>query len=37
MSSRLLKEYKEASQSNDKDIRLSVNDNLYKWTALLQG
>mmetsp|Transcript_29996 Transcript_29996/g.73850 ORF Transcript_29996/g.73850 Transcript_29996/m.73850 type:complete len:158 (-) Transcript_29996:1029-1502(-) len=37
MSSRLLKEYKEAASSKDRDIRLSVHENLYKWTALLQG
>jgi len=37
MTNRLMKEYKEASQSTDTDIRLSVQDNLYKWTALLQG
>lgn len=37
MTARLMKEYKEASASKDTDIRLSVHDNLYKWTALLQG
>eukprot|EP00288_Rhodomonas_lens_P012917 CAMPEP_0177708686 /NCGR_PEP_ID=MMETSP0484_2-20121128/10408_1 /TAXON_ID=354590 /ORGANISM="Rhodomonas lens, Strain RHODO" /LENGTH=155 /DNA_ID=CAMNT_0019220265 /DNA_START=22 /DNA_END=489 /DNA_ORIENTATION=+ len=38
MSQRLLKEYKEAAKSKDEDIKLSVEDNnLYKWTAWLQG
>ena len=37
MATRLMKEFREASQSNDPDIRLSVQENLYKWTALLQG
>ena len=37
MATRLMKEFREASLSNDPDIRLSVQENLYKWTALLQG
>ena len=37
MSQRLMKEFREASQSKDKDIKLTVQDNLYKWTAYLQG
>ncbi|KAJ1490644.1 ubiquitin-conjugating enzyme/RWD-like protein [Baffinella frigidus] len=37
MATRLMKEFREASQSQDPDIRLSVQDNLYKWTALLKG
>mmetsp|Transcript_9966 Transcript_9966/g.33241 ORF Transcript_9966/g.33241 Transcript_9966/m.33241 type:complete len:153 (-) Transcript_9966:79-537(-) len=37
MSQRLLKEYKEAAQSKEKDIRLTCQENLYKWTAILQG
>ena len=32
-----MKEFREASQSKDKDIKLTVQDNLYKWTAYLQG
>jgi peroxin-4 len=37
MATRLMKEFREASQSKDTDIRLSVQDNLYKWTAHIQG
>jgi hypothetical protein len=37
MSARLMKEYREASNNKDTDIRLTVQDNLYKWTAYIQG
>ncbi len=37
MSARLMKEYKEAANNKDTDIRLTVQDNLYKWTAFIQG
>ena len=37
MSARLMKEYKEAATNKDTDIRLTVHDNLYKWTAFIQG
>ena len=37
MSARLMKEYREAASNKDTDIRLTVQDNLYKWTAFIQG